>query len=262
MASDAPPLVPQRLQKVLSRAGVVSRRAAEALITAGRVRVNGAVVTTLGTKVVPGRDVVAVDGADVGENRDELQTWMVHKPQGMMTTLSDPQGRPTVRRLVADLPVRLFPVGRLDWDADGLLLMSNDGDLTHQLTHPRFGVERTYRALVKGRVLPETIAQLTGTVALEDGPVQVLAVTASPGDRRSMLTITVAEGRNHLVKRLCDAVGHEVERLTRLAYGGVSLGDLPAQARRRLTEEEVSRLRHAVEKPSPPGYACSKGNAE
>ena len=246
MAPNLSRTTPERLQKLLSRAGVVSRRAAEALIAAGRVRVNGEVVTELGTKVVADRDVVLVDGARVREGGEPPQTWMVHKPRGMMTTLSDPQGRPTIRRLVADLPVRLYPVGRLDWDAEGLLLMSNDGDLTHRLTHPRFRVERTYRAVVKGRVLPETLQKLRGPVELEDGPVEVLAATSGPGDRRSTLTLTVAEGRNHLVKRLCAAVGHEVERLTRVAYGGITLGDLAPRGRRKLARAELRKLERAA----------------
>src|ERR1700722_7085477 len=175
----------ERLHKVIAHAGVVSRRSAEALIANGRVRVNGKVVTTQGTKVDPATDVILIDNVAIGPAPTSTQTWAIQKPAGMMTTMSDPQGPPTIRRLVADLPVRLYPVGRLDWDAEGLLLMSNDGDLTHRLTHPRFGVPRTYAAVVKGRVLPETLAKLREEVALEDGPVKALAVELDAGDRRS-----------------------------------------------------------------------------
>ena len=147
----------ERLQKVLARAGVASRRTAEALISAGRVAVNGVTVTTQGTKVDPDTDRITVDGAALVSETGERQTWVLHKPAGMVTTLRDPQGRPTIRTLVADLPVRLYPVGRLDWDAEGLLLMSNDGDLTHRLTHPSYGVLRTYSVVVKGDVSPSTL---------------------------------------------------------------------------------------------------------
>jgi 23S rRNA pseudouridine2605 synthase len=213
--------------------------------------VNGEVVggpgLKQGFKVDPQRDAISIDGALVRLEATSPETWAVHKPTGMMTTLSDPQGRPTVRRLVGDLPVRLYPVGRLDWDASGLLLMSNDGDLTHRLTHPRYGVPRTYLAVVKGSVDQPTLAKLRGEVELEDGPVQPVAVELLASDgRRSRLRITVAEGRNHLIKRLCAAVGHEVERLVRLSYGAVELGELPARGRRKLGAREVSGLRRAV----------------
>lgn len=235
------------MQKVLARAGIASRRTVEALIAAGRVSVNGAQVTVPGTRVDAGRDVVVVDGNRIVLQGSALETWAIHKPRGMMTTLSDPQGRPTVRALISDLPLRLYPVGRLDWDAEGLLLMTNDGELTHRLTHPSFGVRRTYVAVVKGTVLDSTLAKLRGPLDLEDGPIQTLAVELSPGEgRRSVLTITVAEGRNHLVKNLCAAVGHEVERLVRLAYGGIELGQLPLRGRRRLLTPELGKLRAAA----------------
>ncbi len=250
MASDLDPGAQERLQKFLSRAGVASRRTAEALIAAGRVKLNGEVVTALGTKLDPARDVVHVDDSRVEVDAWPRETWAIHKPPGMLTTLNDPQSRPTVRQLVADLPVRLYPVGRLDWDADGLLLMSNDGALTHRLTHPSFGVPRTYRAIVKGKLSPNTVEQLRGEMQLEDGPVRTLAVTGESGERRSLLIITVGEGRNHLVKRLCEAVGHEVEQLTRLEYGGVKLGDLSPRGRRKLSAAELDTLRQAVREPT------------
>ncbi len=241
------PSEPERLSKVLSRAGISSRRAAEALIEAGRVTVNGELVSGQGLKVDPEIDAIAVDGVTVRLLPAPPETWAVHKPSGMMTTLSDPQGRPTVRRLISDLRIRLYPVGRLDWDAAGLLLMSNDGELTHRLTHPSFGVPRTYRAVVKGRVSQATLAKLTGKVELEDGPVQASAAELlSSTERRSTLRLTVAEGRNHLVKRLFGAVGHEVEQLMRLSYGSVALGDLPAGEKRRLSVSEVAALRRSV----------------
>jgi 23S rRNA pseudouridine2605 synthase len=165
----------------------------------------------------------------------------------MMTTLSDPQGRPTIRRLISDLPTRLYPVGRLDWDAAGLLLMSNDGELTHRLTHPSFGVPRTYTAVVKGRVSQATLAKLAGPLELEDGPFQARsAELLLAAERRSTLRLTVAEGRNHLIKRMCSAVGHEVEQLTRVSYGAVELGELPSAGRRRLRASELVALRRSV----------------
>jgi len=217
------------------------------LIDAGRVTVNGELIRGQGHKVDLERDAIAVDGVAIHALPAPPQTWAVHKPTGMMTTLSDPQGRPTVRRLLADLPIRLYPVGRLDWDAAGLLLMSNDGELTHRLTHPRFGIPRTYRPVVKGRVSQATLAKLAGPIELEDGPVKATAVELQAAtDRRSTFLITVAEGRNHLVKRLCGAVGHEVERLMRISYGSIELGDLPAGDRRRLRASEVAALRRSV----------------
>ncbi len=241
------PAGPERLSKVLSRAGVSSRRAAEALIEAGRVTVNGELARAQGLKVDASRDAIAVDGAAIKLQPASPETWAIHKPAGMMTTLSDPQGRPTVRRLISDLPLRLYPVGRLDWDAAGLLLMSNDGELTHRLTHPRFGIPRTYRVVVKGSVSPATLAKFSGVIELEDGPVEARHVELlAGGDRRSTLQITVAEGRNHLVKRMCGALGHEVEKLMRLSYGSVTLDELPAGQRRRLSAAEVAALRRAV----------------
>lgn len=237
----------ERLSKVLSRAGVSSRRAAEALIEAGRVTVNGDLARAQGTKVDPAQDVIAVDGVAIQSQPAPPETWAIHKPTGMMTTLSDPQGRPTVRRLISDLPLRLYPVGRLDWDAAGLLLMSNDGELTHRLTHPRFGVPRTYRAVVKGRVSSSTIAKLSSEIELEDGVAQALSVELlAEAERRSTLQLTVAEGRNHLIKRMCGAVGHEVEQLMRISYGSVKLGDLPSGDKRRLRVSEVAALRRSV----------------
>jgi 23S rRNA pseudouridine2605 synthase len=229
---------------VLARAGIASRRAVEALVTAGRVEVNGQRVTELGLKIDVTRDRVRVDGRPIEVQPAGLQHWLVYKPKGMMTTLSDPQARPTVGRLVSGLGVRLFPVGRLDYDAEGLLLMTNDGDLTFRLTHPKFQVRRTYLVKVRGVPAPEELSRLAGGIDLEEGRVSPIEVVLqATTESNSWIRIAVAEGRPHLVKRLCESIGRQVQRLVRVEYAGLTLADLATGARRRLLPEEVAGLR-------------------
>jgi 23S rRNA pseudouridine2605 synthase len=226
-----------RLAKYLASAGVASRRACEHIVRAGRVTVEGTVVTD------PARDVtddeqVAVDGRAVSAVK-ELAVYAVNKPAGVVSTARDPQGRPTVVSLVP-AGVRLYPVGRLDIDTTGLILLTNDGELAHRLTHPRFEVPKTYRAVVAhGPVHARALEALRRGVALEDG------VTA-PADVRQVaadtLELTVHEGRKRQVKRMCEAVGHPVKRLERVRFGPLQLGDLAPGAYRRLSEGEVEAL--------------------
>jgi len=241
----------------LARAGIASRRAVEALVTAGRVEVNGQRVSELGLKIDLMRDRVRVDGRPIELQPADLQHWLVYKPRGMMTTLSDPQARPTVRRLVSGLGTRLFPVGRLDYDAEGLLLMTNDGELTYRLTHPKFQVRRTYLVQVQGLPAPEELSRLAGGVDLEEGRVSPIEVVLQePGEAHSWIRIAVAEGRPHLVKRLCESIGRQVQRLVRAEYGGLTLADLPSGGRRRLSPDEVALLREqASEESAPRPYA-------
>jgi 23S rRNA pseudouridine2605 synthase len=236
----------ERLQKVLARAGVASRRAAEKLIQARKVLVNGQPVT-LGTKIVVGVDRVTLEGRLLDLGAPALVTYALNKPRNVMTTLNDPQGRKAVSAFFADLHERVFPIGRLDYDAEGLLLLTNDGDLAYRLTHPKFGVSRTYHATVAGLVDAVTVLRLRGGVELTDGMATPTRVELLHKDSQTTsLEIVVREGRNHLIKRLCQAVGHEVISLRRVAYGGVDLGGLAPGERRRLSEAEVSQLWQAT----------------
>src|SRR5688572_2625861 len=236
----------ERLQKYLARSGVASRRHAEELITAGRVTVNNEKVTELGSKVSPG-DMVTVDGQLV-EPPDESSYFLLYKPAGVVTTLSDPQGRPTVATYVEDAGTRLFPVGRLDYDAEGALLFTDDGALAHKLTHPSFQVPRTYLAKVKGSPDTATLDKLRGGVRLEDGMATPLSVDVfEQAERNTWLKIVVAEGRPHLIKRLCAAVGHPVVRLYRPSYAGVGVEGLRPGQLRPLTKAEVTLLESVSE---------------
>ena len=227
-----------RLNAFLARAGVASRRGADELIRAGRVRVNGA-PGELST-VVGRHDVVEVDGARV--QRQRLAHVLLHKPAGVVTTARDPQGRRTVVDLVPDEP-RVVPVGRLDVDTTGALLLTNDGDLAHRLAHPRYGVSKVYEAEVEGTPSPEALARLRRGVELDDG------LTAPAGARRlgaGRIELTLHEGRKHQVKRMCEAVGHPVRHLHRSRYAGLDLAGLGSGESRELTTDEVAALRRLV----------------
>jgi 23S rRNA pseudouridine2605 synthase len=235
---------PVRLHKLLAEAGVASRRAAERLIVAGRVRVNGVAVVELGAHADPDRDRIEVDGRPLP--RAETKRYvLLHKPRGFLTTREDPRGRPRVFDLVPELGVRLHPVGRLDFDAEGLLLLTNDGALTFHLTHPRHGVRRVYHVLVEGNVEPGVLRALERGVVLEDGPARVERARRLGAERGlHWLELTLSEGRYREVKRLARAVGLVVQRLRRVAFGSLELGDLPEGQWRELTRTEVERLAH------------------
>jgi 23S rRNA pseudouridine2605 synthase len=214
----------ERLQKVLAAAGLGSRRACEVLIEDERVTVNGE-VAVLGRRVDPETDRIEVDGLRVPV-RPGLVTYLLNKPRGMVTTASDPQGRPTVVQLVPSEP-RVFPVGRLDADTEGLLLLTNDGDLAHRLTHPSFGVEKEYLAEVEGRVSSVAVRRLREGVELEDGVTAPARVSLLAPN---LVRIAIHEGRNRQVRRMCEAVGHPVTRLVRSRIGPVAERDLAAAA--------------------------------
>ena len=237
----------ERLQKVLAALGFGSRRACEVLIAEGRVVVNGT-VAVLGARVQPATDQVTVDGAPVGV-RPGLVHYLVNKPRGVVTTASDPQGRPTVVELVPDEP-RVFPVGRLDLDTEGLILLTNDGTLANAIAHPSTGVEKEYLVEVHGgRVSPSGLRHLREGVELEDGRTAPARVTQpSPG----VLRITIHEGRNRQVRRMCSAVGHEVRRLVRVRIGPISDRRLAPGDWRELLSDEVIALGQAV---AASGYA-------
>ncbi|MBX7115972.1 MAG: rRNA pseudouridine synthase [Myxococcaceae bacterium] len=233
----------ERLQKYLAQAGIASRRAAELLISAGRVKVNGAVVTALGTRVDSERDTVLVDGQSTRIAADRTYV-LLYKPPGVVTTLSDPQGRPTVKSLLAGVSARVFPVGRLDIDAEGALLLTDDGELAQRLTHPKYQVPRTYLSLVKGTPSDADLARLVSGVRLEDGPAKAAQAErfAKEGEG-TWVRLVVHEGRQHLVKKLCAAIGFPVERLFRPLHAGLSLGALQPGQFRQLTAEEVASVK-------------------
>lgn len=233
---------PIRLQRYLAQAGVASRRRAEDLIRQGLVRVNGKVVTELGTRVEPARDRVEVGGQRV--QPEDLRYLLLHKPAGVVTTMDDPQGRKTVIDLLPEELARLFPVGRLDLQTEGALLLTNDGELAHALTHPSRRVGKTYLVRVRGEVDESVLGELSRGVALDDGPtaparVLVRAETSS----HTWLEVTVHEGRNRLIRRMCDAVGLKVMRLIRVKFAGLDTEKLKPGEWRTLTAREVARLR-------------------
>ncbi len=235
----------ERLQKVLAAAGFGSRRSAEELIAEGRVTVNGE-VAELGRRVDPASDEVRVDGERVNIN-PELVYYMLNKPRGYVTTAEDPEGRPTVFDLV-NVSERVFPVGRLDMDSEGLLILTNDGDLTHALTHPSYEVPRTYVAQVQGRPGRRRLGELTSGVELDDGMARARqARLIGEGKGRSLVEVVLTEGRKHEVRRMLAAVGFPVERLARVAYGGVELGDLRQGRWRPLNSKEVATLYAATD---------------
>ncbi|MCW2962191.1 MAG: pseudouridine synthase [Thermoleophilia bacterium] len=236
------PVEGDKLQKFMSAAGVASRRHSEVMIGQGRVTVNG-VTAKLGDRVHAG-DKVLVNGVEVGPQAPRLL--MLNKPTGVVTTLDDPQGRRTVADLVPS-DVRVYPVGRLDYDTSGLLLLTNDGDLAHRLMHPSFGVKKTYRAKVEGRISPASVRQLAQGVELEDGmtaPAEAKLLDA--GDHQSLIELIIHEGRNRQVRRMCDEVGHPVIELVRVAYGPLVLGGLGLGKQRALTDPEIRRLKKFV----------------
>ena len=231
----------ERLQKVLARAGLGSRRACEELIAAGRVTVDGEVVV-LGARVDPAHDRIVVDGVPVVVDETRVY-WLLNKPAGYVTTAHDPQGRPTVIELVPDEP-RSFAVGRLDRDTEGLLILTNDGELAELLTHPRHGVEKAYLAEVEGVPSPGALRTLREGVELEDGPARAVRaqVVQRARDGVSALEIVLKEGRKRIVRRMCEAVGHPVRRLVRTRIGPLTDPKLAPGAHRPLTPAEVRSL--------------------
>src|ERR1700730_18112947 len=244
----------ERLQKILSRAGVASRRAAEQLMLEGRVTVNGATTRELGTKADPAHDDVRVDGRRV-KVAAQHRYILLNKPPGFMTTRSDPERRPTVLDLLQRVREYVYPVGRLDFDSEGLLILTNDGDLAAKLTHPRHGVPRVYEARVLGVPDAHDLERLSRGVVVDGRKTegtQVQLVAARPELRhgskgaRTTLRITIHEGRNRQVRKMCDAIGHPIVELRRVAIGPIRDSKLKPGAWRELTEEEVRKLRAAA----------------
>ena len=244
----------ERLQKILSQAGVASRRAAETLIAEGRVSVNGRTVREMGVKADPGHDDIRVDGRRL-KGRERLRYILLNKPAGYVTTRSDPQRRPTVIDLLRGVKEYVYPVGRLDYDTEGLLLLTNDGDLAAKLTHPRHGVERTYEGHVAGMPDRDAIDRLRKGIPLDGKrtlPAEVILVNEARRDRHGVLLLTIREGRNRQVRRMLEAVGHPVRALKRIRIGPLSERRLKPGEWRELTDEELRKLKALAAKPPDP----------
>ena len=234
-----------RLQKILSQAGVASRRAAEKLIADGRVSVNGKTILTMGVKVDPQKDDVRVDGSRI-KAAARLRYILLYKPTGFVTTRSDPQRRRTVMDLLAGVRDYVYPVGRLDYDTEGLLLLTNDGDLAARLTHPRHGVARTYEAKVAGMPDREAIDRLRTGIPLDGHrtlPADVMLLNEGRRDSAGVLRLTIREGRNRQVRRMCEAVGHPVQQLKRTKFGSLSDRRLRPGEWRELEPREIQNLK-------------------
>lgn len=242
----------ERLQKLLSMAGVASRREAEGFIAAGRVAVNGVVVTELGSKADPERDKITLDGVEVKPSAAKIYI-LLNKPVGYMTTLKDPEGRPVVTDLLKDIKARVYPVGRLDYNTEGLLLLTNDGEWANALAHPRREVDKEYMVRVKGAVSPEQVGRLMAGVELEDGKTAPAEVRiAKESDNNTWISVIIHEGRYRQVRRMCEAVSLSVVRLKRVSYGFLDLGELTPGEYRFLSADEAARLAGGEKRVRPP----------
>jgi 23S rRNA pseudouridine2605 synthase len=234
--------VQERLQKIIAAAGIASRRTAEQYIQQGRVSVNGKVVTRLGAKADPGKDEIRIDGRLIPTRVEKLY-FALHKPAGYVTSLKDPEGRPVVTDLLRSVRERVYPVGRLDYDSEGLLILTNDGDFAHRVQHPRHEIPKTYLVKVRGSLSAKEVRLLQEGVELEDGvfaPDNVRPEKTNP--KSSWFQIVVSEGRNRVIRRAFDALGHPVQRLIRIAVGNLMLGDLADGEYRVLTRREIEGL--------------------
>ncbi len=234
----------ERLQKFLAEAGIASRRKAEELITAGKIKVNGQVITALGTKIDPQKDEVLYLDKQVSKKEVEMVYIMLHKPEGYVTTAKEQFGRPGVMDLVRDVKTRIFPVGRLDYDTSGLLLLTNDGDLTYKLTHPKHDVEKTYIAKLYGTPDDMDLQKFRRGVFIngrQTKPAKMQII--EKGERQSTVEIILHEGRNRQVRKMCEAIKHPVAQLKRVATGELTMGNLPKGKYRRLTMKEIKYLK-------------------
>lgn len=238
----------ERLQKVMAHAGVASRRKSEELIAKGRVSVNGKVVTEMGYQV-KNSDTIAVDGVPI--NKEEPVYILLNKPRGVVSTADDPKGRDTVVELIKGVEQRIYPVGRLDYDTTGVLLLTNDGELAHKLMHPKFGFEKTYVAKVEGRVTREDLNQLEKGVLIDGektAPAQVRIINYDKRTNKTLVELIIHEGKNHQVKKMFAAVKHPVEKLTRDKYGFLTTEGLQSGEWRELKQFEVNKLKLSLEK--------------
>jgi len=232
----------ERLQKVLSAAGVSSRRAVEKMILEGRISVNGETVRELGTKADPAVDEIRVDGSLISTEISKVYV-MLYKPRGYVTTLKDPEGRPIVKDLLGDIEERVFPVGRLDYDSEGLLILTNDGDFAQKVQHPRFKTGKKYMVKVRGSIGPREVAAIEKGVELDDGLFKPLSFKVeSKNPKSTWVSMTIHEGRNRVIRRLFDELGHPVARLVRTAIDEIELGSLNEGEYRHLKKWEIKKL--------------------
>jgi 23S rRNA pseudouridine2605 synthase len=233
----------ERIQKILAKAGIASRREAEKMVMEGRVMVNGKVIETLGFKADSSKDHIKVDRKSLRHFEPKV-ILLLNKPRGYLSTVKDPKGRPTVLDLLNNIKWRIYPVGRLDFDAEGVLLLTNDGDLAHLLSHPRFSIPKTYLVKVVGVPEEKNLIRLKRGVMLEDGKAEAVSCSLiRQKEKNSWIRVVVTEGRNRLVKRMFSAIGHRVLKLKRIEYGPIQLGNLPFGQFRSLTPGEMEKLK-------------------
>ena len=236
----------ERLNKIIAIAGITSRRRADGLISLGRVTVNGQVEKRVGSKAVWGVDSINVDGHPIPDPPKKIYL-LLNKPFGYVSTLHDPEGRPIIRDLVKDVKERVYPIGRLDFDSSGLLILTNDGELAFRLMHPKFHIPRTYKVIVEGSLSDTSVERLKKGVILDDGPTnpaRVRIIETQQG--RSVVRITIFEGRSREIRRMCEAVGHKTLKLTRIGYGNLNLGGLKVGKYRHLNNVEIKALRKLI----------------
>ena len=234
----------ERVQKIISAAGIASRRHAEKLITAGRVSINNVVVTELGVKADAQKDVIRIDGTTISIEKTMVYI-ALNKPAGYITTLDDPQKRPTVIDLLRDVPERVYPVGRLDYDSSGLLLLTNDGDFAQKMQHPRFQTPKVYRVKIQGRLNKDELKQVSKGVKLPDGIFKPENIQIEKfNDKSCWIRLTLREGKNRIIRRGFEGAGHRVARLVREAIGSLTLEGLKEGAWRHLTNKEIDQLLH------------------
>jgi 23S rRNA pseudouridine2605 synthase len=236
----------ERLNKIIAIAGITSRRRADELISLGRVTVNGKVEKRAGSKAIWGVDSIYVDGRPVPDPPKKIYL-LLNKPFGYVTTLRDPEGRPIIRDLVKDVNERVYPIGRLDFDSSGLLILTNDGELAFRLMHPKFHIPRTYKVIVEGSISDTSVERLKKGVVLDDRPTNPARVRIIESQQdRSVVRITIFEGKSREIRRMCEAVGHTTLKLTRIGYGTLMLGSLKVGRYRHLKNVEVKALRKSV----------------
>lgn len=251
----------ERLQKVLAAAGIASRRECEQIVLEGRVEVDGQIVTQLGTRVDPQRQQIRVDGTQLP--RTKLQYYIINKPQGVVTTSRDPWARTRAIDLAPERAGRLFAVGRLDMSSEGLVLLTNDGELANRLAHPRYGIEKTYQVQVAGDVSQEVVEKLRRGVRLAEGRVQPERVSIARTYKQStILDIVLREGKNREIRRILAALGHKVQRLRRVSIGPLRIGDLPLGEARPLAHDELRRLQEAAYRPQPLATGADQAGGE
>jgi 23S rRNA pseudouridine2605 synthase len=236
----------QRINRILSEAGLASRRKADELIQSGRVMLNGKILRELGVKAEWGKDIIKLDGREIPRPAEKIYL-MLNKPFGYICTLNDPERRPIVTDLLRDIPQRVYPVGRLDFDSMGLLLLTNDGDFSFQLTHPKYHIPRTYKVTVQGILSEKDINTIKNGIQLEDGFISAssAALIGLQGEK-SLVRITITQGRNRIIRRMIEALGYSVVHLVRIGFGTLELGNLKVGRYRNLEPEEISELTEMI----------------